>query len=173
MKYPLHSWLVWYLGVMCKTGTLVNIKGYIWYCVWWQIHHHYHNISIWVGPISLSHITICFCSKRCCNLGGCWQTTAMLHPCGLQDFADQSRLTKLKSTIIQCLYINDQELSHWFSLSVFPIIFETIFLERILYIINIRLLTCSKETIIHVYHKNHSIRHEQAGIKLARHKTTL
>ena len=30
----------------------------------------------------------------------------ILHPCGFQDFVDQSSLTKLKSTIIQCLDMN-------------------------------------------------------------------
>ena len=34
------------------------------------------------------------------------------HTCGFQDFADQSSLTKLKCTIIQCIDINALELRH-------------------------------------------------------------
>ena len=131
------------------------------------------NRSIWVGPISLSLRTICGCSKRCLNIGGCWKPIRMLHPCGLQDFSDQYSLTKLKSTIIQCLDINAQELIHWFSLWLFPIITGTILLERLHYIINLIFWTCPKETIIHIYHKNHSLRHEQAGIHLAHYKTAI
>ena len=138
-----------------------------------QIQNHPYNISIWVGPISLSLITICVCSKRSLNLGGCWQPNKMLHLCGFQDFADQSSLTKLKSTIIPCLNINAQELRHWLSLWVFPNITGTILLERIHDIINIRFWNWPKETIIHVCHTNNSLRHKQAGIQLAHHKTAL
>ena len=142
--YPLHRCLVWCLGVMCKSGTLVNRKGDIWSCVWCQIQHHPYNRSLWVGPISLRIRVISVCYKRCLNLGGCSQLIRMLHPCGFQDFSDQSSFTKLISTIIQCLDINAQELKHWLFLWVFPIVTGTILLERLHYIINIILLTFPK-----------------------------
>ena len=44
------------------------------------------------------------------TLVGVGNPLKMLHPCGLQEFVDQSSLTKMKSTIIQCLDINSQEL---------------------------------------------------------------
>ena len=40
----------------------------------------------------------------------------IINPCGFQYFADQSSLTKLKSTIIQCIDINPQELKQLFYL---------------------------------------------------------
>ena len=156
---------------MCKPGPLVNIKGYICSCVWCQIQNHPCNKIIWFGPISLSPRTIRVCSKRCINLGGCCKTIIMLHTCGFQDFAYQSSLTKLKSTIMQCLDINAQELRHWLSLWVFPIITGAILLKRLHYIINIRLWTCLRETIIHIYHTNQSLRHGQAGIHIDHQKT--
>ena len=61
-----------------------------------------------------------------------WKPIKILHPCGFQDFLDQSSLTKLKSTIIQYLDINAQELRHWFSLWVFPIVPRTILIENLI-----------------------------------------
>ena len=170
ISFALHRCLVWCLGVMCKPGTLVNSKGYIWFCVWCQIQHHPYTRSILVGTIYLSLRTIRVCSKRCLNLRGCWQPITMLNLCGFQDFAYQYSLTKMKSTIIQCLDINAQELRYRFSLLVLPIITGTILLQRLHYITNLRLWTCPKDTIIHVYHTNHSLRHEQIGIHLDHHK---
>ena len=135
--YSIHICLMLYLGVMCIPVTLVNRKRYIWSCVWCQIQHHPYNRSIWIGPIFLRLRTIRVCYKRCINLGGCWQPITMLHPCDLQYFLDQYSLIKLKSTIIQCIDINYQELRHWLSLWLFPIVTGTILLERLHYIINI------------------------------------
>ena len=164
---------MWCLGVMCKPSTLVNRKGYIWSCVWCQIQHHPYNKIIWVGKISLSLRTISVCSKRCLNLGGCWQPITMIRPCGFQDFADQSSLKKIKSTIIQCLDIYSQELRHRFPLWVFPIVTGYLLLEILHYIIYIRLWTFPKETIIHIYHTNHSLIYEQVWIHLAHRKIAL
>ena len=155
---------------MCKPGTLVNSKVDIGYCVWCQIQQHPYNGSIWVGPISLSLRSICVYPKRCLTFWVCWKPIKMLHTCIFQEFADQSSLKKLKSTIIQCIDINDQEPRHWFSLWVLQIVAGNILIERLHYIINIILWTFPKETIIHIYHTNHSLIHEQAGIHLAYHK---
>ena len=142
LKYTLHSRLIWCIGVMYKPVALVNRKGHMWSCVWFHIQHHTYKRSIWVGLISISLRTITVCPKRCLNFGGCWKSITMFHPFGFQDFADQSSLKELKSTIIQCLDINTQELRHWLYLWVSPIVTRTILLEIIHYIINIRLWTC-------------------------------
>ena len=163
---------MWFLGVMCKPGTLVNSKEYIWSWVLCKIQHHSYNRSILVVTIYISLRTIRISSNMCLNLGGCWQHIKILHPYGLQDFTDQCSLKKLKSTIIQCLDINDQELGHWLHLWVFPIATRTILLEITNSIINIRLWTCPKQKVIHIYHKNHSLINEQAGIYLTQHKNS-
>ena len=137
--YPLHIHIMWCLGVMCKPVTLVNSKGCILLCVWFQIQHHPYNRSIWIGTIYLSLITIRVFTNSCLNISGCWKPIKIIPPCRFQEFGDQYIFLKPKSNIIQCIDINSQELIQWFSLWVFPILTGTILLERIYYIINIRL----------------------------------
>ena len=141
---PSYCRLMWCLSVMCKVVTLVNSKWDIWSCAWLQIQHHPYNKIIWFGTISFSLRTIRVFPNRCINLGGYWQLITMLHPCGFQEFADQSSLEKLKSTIIRCIDINAQELRHWFFLWSLPIINGTILLERIHYITNIKIVNVPK-----------------------------
>ena len=151
----------------------MNNKVNIWSCVWCQIKYPPHNRIIWFGLISISLRTILVCPKMCSNLGWCCQTITLLHPCNLQDFWDQFSLIKLKSTIIQCIDINALELRNWLSLWVLPIVTGSIVFERIHYVINIRLWMFPEQTIIHLYHANHSLRHEQAWIYPDHHKTAI
>ena len=141
--------------------------------VFYARYYHLYDRIIWVGLIYLRLRTIIIFPNRFLNPGGCWKPIAMIHTCGFQDFVDKSILIKLKPTIIQCLDINEQELIHLLSLWVLTIVTGAILLEIFHYIINLRLRTFPKETIIHIYHINHSLRHEQAGIHITHHKTSI
>ena len=154
---------MWLPGVMIKSVTIINLKGSICFCVWCQIQHHPHEKIIRVGTFSLSLRTIVIFTKRCLNIGGCWQITTMIHPCGFQYFEDKSSLIKLKSTTILCIVFDAWELIHWLSLWVFSITTGKIPIERLHYFINIVLWIFPKQTIIHIYHTYQSLVHEQHG----------
>ena len=72
LLYTCHRYHMWCLGFICKTVILMNSKGYIWYCVWFQIQNNHCDKSIWVGLISLILSTILICTERCLNIGDHW-----------------------------------------------------------------------------------------------------